>query len=129
MKFIGFLKEFDLSHPASENLGAIRSGIRQEISDFEQVISYLKSGYPVWDWMEYWQDLDGASIGAAEYLTDGEWYWPKYYIYYLDKYDDIEIPKDFLQHCRDNNFSVLPHSQKQIDDLGEQFAKKSRFIS
>jgi len=32
------------------------------------------------------------------YLTDGEWIWPSYYVYYLEKYPNIIVPKIFLDH-------------------------------
>lgn len=43
-------------------------------------------------------DANGTPIGQRMYLTDGEWIWPSYYVYYLEKYPNIIVPTIFLDH-------------------------------
>jgi hypothetical protein len=78
----------------------------------EQVVSYLRSGTsyivspgPVADFFNTSQ-----YAGTAGIRTDGVYAWPDFLAHYVERYD-VELPADFEQHMRANNWTT----PRQVD--------------
>ncbi len=70
-----------------------------------ELIRYLEKGFHFCDWMCIIQDEDGTVIGPNVYLTDGEWVWPEYFIYYLKKYvHSMIVDPSFIKYLNNSNF-------------------------
>lgn len=98
MNVIGILKEFDPEIKCAKALEELTYAPTDERTYNEQFISYLKQGVRLFKLLTSDDDADGTPIGQRMYLTDGEWIWPSYYVYYLQKYPNIIIPTVFLDH-------------------------------
>ena len=98
MNVIGILKEHDPNFKCAKALEELISGPITERIYNEQLISYLKQGIQTFKLLWSDDDADGTPIGQRMYLTDGEWIWPSYYVYYVEKYPSIIVPGIFLDH-------------------------------
>jgi hypothetical protein len=107
MKFIGFIKEHN---PIKEaiTLQSIKdsntiNGDRLSL----KVVDYLNSGELLLAWMGYFIDFENNKpIAPDSYFTDGEWIWPAYFVYYLNKYPRYPIEKSFIDHLHSKNFKM-----------------------
>jgi len=106
MNVIGILKDFDPNIKCAKALEELTYAPVGERTYNEQFISYLKQGVRLSKLLTSDDDADGTPIGQRMYLTDGEWIWPSYYVYYLEKYPNIVVPTIFLDHV--NARRVVP---------------------
>lgn len=70
----------------------------------------------------------GLAIDSAIYYSDGEWAWPGYFIYFLEKYEDVQIDEEFIAYFEGNDEKLVKTTQKRIDELSTQFGEESCFI-
>ena len=127
MKYIGFIKRFDAHHPASKDLTKMRVENKIDEKLRTSLIKYLSDGNFLFGWMSFLREEDGTPIGNNDYFTDGHYVWPRYYIYYLNKYDDLEISEDFIYHAKSRNFVMTELSKEQLNKL-EKIYDEERFI-
>jgi hypothetical protein len=117
MKLIGFIKQYnDIEEALS--LDIVIYG--KLIGDVDQraILEYLKKGHLLMAWMGYFVDIRTRELIAPDaYYTDGLWVWPTYFPYYLEKYPDMYIDKEFLYYLRDKNFVF------EVDDFFERNKK------
>jgi hypothetical protein len=57
-------------------------------------------------------------IGPPHVFTDGEWAWTADEIYYLEKYH-IEVPDEFVQHMKANNWKCPLVDDSRILEIKE----------
>jgi hypothetical protein len=98
MKAVGFLHKHDPHISCSKELTNILSIHCNEDRNLKLVASYLKKGIPVIKYISELYDKDEELIGPNIVYTDGDWVWPGYYIFYLNKYKNLMIPEAFLKH-------------------------------
>ena len=126
MKLIGFIKEHNNIKEAHEYTHVKKGGsINKNV--INNIIDYLNSGELLLSWMGYFMDLeDGSLIAPDSYYTDGYYFWPAYFPYYLKKYPDYYIDKEFLSHLLECNFiingTMITSSVK--DKLEAELSKK-----
>jgi hypothetical protein len=110
---IGILKDFDSGITCAKALTELTAAPMAENAYNASFISYLKQGVPVIKLLTSDDDADGTPIGQRKYLTDGEWIWPSYYVYYLEKYPNIIVPKIFLDHVNaKKNVSAISYEDR-----------------
>jgi len=83
-----------------------------------EIIGYIKDGYIQSAAPHICYDKlsdTKQSLGTHVILTDGDWIWPKYLSYYVEKYK-VKIDNDFLQHIRIKNYQ-MPSTEDIITSL------------
>ena len=98
MKVVGLFRE--LSRNANHSVASIHSESgRLEVSLVNAVLTYLRSGIPVLDFMEATIDpLDSTrSIpGGPSLVSDGEWVWRHDLPYFVERYR-VGLPDKFIE--------------------------------
>jgi|TARA_Y100000296_G_C5133978_1_gene237151 hypothetical protein len=113
---IGFFEEYRKNVPPYFLL------YNENCYDVGRVVSYLESGLLIRRWQEYKTccfrcGAKGSDLGSGE-LTDGHWVWTEDIIHYT-KFHNIALPKIFLDHLIDNDFSlIIP------DDIRDRLIKE-----
>ncbi|MGW7635287.1 hypothetical protein [Streptomyces decoyicus] len=72
------------------------------------------------------QDPMSAEKGAVVpfgYLTDGEWVWPAYWGYFVQKYG-VKPPDAFIEHARRHNFTPATLSDEEMVRAEEGFEEQ-----
>lgn len=123
MKLVGFLKQYDPFVSSAQDLTELRTRCQIQGDELVSMIKYLVLAPSVWDWLSNWFDENGIAIGGASYCTDGEWIWPVYFSYYLNKYRDIYVDEAFLEHCRKNNYILNTISEERMQVLVNSFSQ------
>lgn len=124
MKLVGFIKEHnDITEAVS-----FESIITTEKCDNEialRVINYLDKGILLLGWMGYFFDLkDNSLIAPDSYYTDGIFIWPSYFPYYLKKYGNYNIDKDFLEYLANINFECSRINIQNMDEMEQKLLKR-----
>lgn len=118
MQFTGFISEEDVNIPNAKTLKEMLSyDLNIEKFDRSKIIKYLENGHFLTGAMSHIYDNEGKSIGNLNYYTDGEYIWPIYYRYYLEKYKNFYIDKYFFEHAKKNNFSINKISKQRMIEL------------
>lgn len=103
MKFTGFRQAVDdgvLSDLVYKDLG--EAEIQLDAIEIQSVVSYLENGTPAFGFTLTLMDGDKI-IGGYEFRTDGEWVWPSYFEYFLQK-DEVKLmSKPFWEKIRLSN--------------------------
>ena len=108
MKPIGYFEEYEYGLKQS---GSIKSLINKFVGgeDLKQkVLKYMMDGYVSSVSPCFVYDIisdNNLLIGELQTLTDGTYYWPSNYIYYIENYD-ILVPNEFISHMKENNWKV-----------------------
>lgn len=128
MKKLGFIKEYDNFDFAKSIEQVLNEGIDIDIETQIKVIEYLKNGHIVIAWMEYFVNLeDNMPIAPLMYLTDGEWIWPSYFTYILEKYNHKRVNAHFLSHIVNRNYKIKDIEKNELlkieTDFSQQIAK------
>lgn len=123
MKYIGFIKEEDKNIPTAKNLKEMFLEKDNDTILIKDVVDYLKKGIFLSGIMSFIYDDEGKPIGNLDYFTDGQFVWPAYYPYYLQKYKNFLIDQDLLQHCVVNNFRIVPLSKETLSKIDDDFLK------
>lgn len=104
MKPIGFIKEYD-PHAGSMGLDDYLLNSEEIRRARLKIIEYLKKGVSVSTIMGARVDFEtGELIGGIDYLTDGEWLWPEYLVYYLERKPAFTIPRVFFEYLMERKF-------------------------
>lgn len=133
MKYFGFIKEHgDYKYATSiEELildGNIENSYRLD------VLEYLKKGQLCVAWMGFVEDAtnpkfndedydDNDVMGFTAINTDGKWYWPQYIVNYLEKYPNIKIDAEFINHVLKNRDKEINLSNDEILKLEKEYHK------
>ncbi|WP_299679131.1 hypothetical protein [uncultured Dokdonia sp.] len=121
MKTVGFLKRHD-DYSFSKKLEDINNtNINENSLDLEVVILYLERGKVFLSWMSWLFDDGDSSIGPHELYTDGIWIWPSYLTYYLNKYPNLELNKDFTDHIIQSSSNDIDISQDDLIKFEKEF--------
>ncbi|TWP30151.1 hypothetical protein ETU08_06230 [Apibacter muscae] len=122
MKTIGFLKMYNnnVRFNNSMNLSEMIKDTRA-YTDLDKIINYLESGYYFTDSPVMLQDDEDKPMFGLGYQTDGEWIWPNYFAYYLQKYSNYEIDKDFLDYLKSKDFVYTEPDESQIKKVSDYF--------
>jgi len=126
MKIVGHIKRFDPKWPEAKDLSEMFVEDKPDRNLRHSVIDYLAAGNFLFGWMSFLREEDGTPIGNNDFFTDGVYIWPFYYIYYLRKFDNLEIDKDFIDHVRGNNFVVPVLSKEELLNMGRSYHSMSR---
>ncbi|MEO6523491.1 MAG: hypothetical protein ABIN91_17540 [Mucilaginibacter sp.] len=120
MKYIGHIKKFDKYFDSKElSEMFVEKNVDQELRS--SVIKYLLAGNFLTGWMSFLRDDDGTPIGNNDYFTDGTYIWPRYYIYYLNKFKNLEMNVDFISHVKNYNFIIPELSKDQLSKLDREW--------
>jgi hypothetical protein len=123
MKYIGFIKEEDKNIPTAKNLKEMFLSVNNDPIIIKDVVAYLKNGIFLSGVMSFIYDDEKKPIGGLAYFTDGQFVWPVYYPYYLEKYKNFLVDQDLLQHCLSNNFKIAPLSKERLSKIDADFLK------
>jgi hypothetical protein len=132
MEYIGFIKEHDNIKEAisfNEIINGIDYHHENSILD---IIEYLNGGSLIFGWMGYTSDLETQTLIAPHsYYTDGLWVWPLYFPYYLKKYPNFIINKDFLNFIstKQELNSISAVSSQKLQVIEKEFAIKLKNLS
>jgi hypothetical protein len=126
MKLVGFLKKYDPKIAEAEILEENTPFANKDI--YDKVISYLKNGYALLDFMEFIYDDDGNKIAPLSILTDGYWIWPSYFYYYLKQYPNNDTYKAFLADIERNEFLSKEEIKKNQNQLIDFYLEKTGTI-
>ncbi|WP_128330788.1 hypothetical protein [Apibacter sp. HY039] len=122
MKTIGFLKIHDESYKGSKDLKTMISTPRAYYN-LDKIIEYLESGHYFADPLVFLDDDEGLPLPDIGYQTDGEWIWPNYFPYYLKKYPNYEIDKEFLNYLNKKNFIYVAPDKSQTIKASDYFSR------
>ena len=123
MKYIGFIKEEDKNIPTAKALKEMFLEVNNDPKILKNVVAYLKNGIFLSGVMSFIYDDEKLPIGSLAYFTDGQFVWPVYYPYYLEKYKNFIIDQDLLQHCVSNNFKISSLSKERLSKIDADFLK------
>jgi hypothetical protein len=114
MELIGFLKRYHSYIEGAEELTGIVPFTDKDL--YNKIISYLESGDTLLYYMELILDDESNTISPLSILTDGYWIWPSYFYYYLERYPNNEIYKDFVTDIVKRKFTpkCIEESQKKL---------------
>lgn len=107
LKKIGYYKEMPHGEANDPSIRDIINALDQ-IDEIDNICSYLDDGKPIVVCCGTSQDVINPEKGIAgipSVLTDGVWVWPGDLSYYVRNYH-IGIDHDFLNHMRENNWSI-----------------------
>lgn len=119
MKLVGFIYEYN-PIPSAVPIKSISKNNGNSAIDLDKIVQYLNAGELVFGWMGYFQDFETkAWIAPDSYVTDGDWVWPSYLPYYLQKGFDSLLDIHFLDHIQQKNFKI---------DLGPELTNAAKVL-
>jgi len=118
MKFVGFIKQEDKNISTAKDITEMFVDSSTDILQKFAIIEYLKKGVFVTGVMSTICDLiDGEFIGTLDYYTDGEFIWPSYYPFYLNKYKTFKIDDELFNHAQKNKFQIREMSKDELEEI------------
>lgn len=134
MKCFGFIKEHD-NYKFAINAKELISDSNKENPYRKEVVDYLKRGKLCVAWMGCIENVYDPNFNTDEYEdddfiaysavdTDGEWFWPRYIINYIEKYPSIKIDPNFVKYVLKNKDRELKLSEDEISKLEKEYLKK-----
>lgn len=125
MKYIGFIKEMDMNIPNAKPFLEFRFNSSPSNCEIERskIIDYLDRGIFFGGSMGGWNDDEGQFIGYADYFTDGFYVWPRYFPYYLKKYDSIPVDAEFIDHIIKRDFYIPSISENELNQIDKDFTE------
>ncbi|MFP3599262.1 hypothetical protein [Chryseobacterium sp. SIMBA_029] len=123
MKYIGFIKEYN-NIPESFPLSTYRNqnGSNKEI---ESIINYLKNGNIALSWMGVFIDAENKNFIAPQiYYTDGEWIWPSYLVYYLERDKFFDLGKEFMDNLKEKKYIPKVILKEELSEIENNFSQK-----
>jgi hypothetical protein len=119
-KRVGFYRELYRDSP---HLPSIRDAVRPSPHpNADNIVAYLEAGIGLAGVGMYVGDVLNPSsrIGISPGLeTDGVWLWRADLPYYVATYH-VELPKDFVDHMQQNNWSIPELSKVEESRLSDQ---------
>ena len=119
MKTIGFLTLHDHCEEAQDLNDLIKS--TRVYTYLDKIIEYLKLGHDFADTQLLLDDDEGKPMFGLGYQTDGEWIWPNYFPYYLKKYPNYEIDKEFIEYLNEKSFLYTEPNESQRRKASDYF--------
>ncbi|WP_151087957.1 hypothetical protein [Hymenobacter baengnokdamensis] len=120
MKLIGFIKQHDAILDAVDFLDFKKASEHNPkfIASSKLHLSriYFRNCPIVFGWMNYFKDLDtGEIIEPQSYYSDGEWIWPSYFMYYLNKFNSWGLYQDFFNSIENKKYHVNVSNEAEIE--------------
>lgn len=123
MRYIGFIKEYD-NIPESFSLNSYRKQ-NDNNKEIESIISYLKNGNIALSWMGVFIDVENKNFIAPQiYYTDGEWIWPAYLIYYLERDKFFNLGKEFIDSLKSKKYISQVVLKEELSEIENAFSQK-----
>jgi hypothetical protein len=91
-------------------------GVTIDERNLASILRYLEAGKIIFAMTLSIQDKAGDIIAPYEVYTDGEWVWPRYYSYYIEKKEIISISLAFLRKMESIDFSIPKVSIEQLSE-------------
>jgi hypothetical protein len=91
-------------------------------ADEDHLVRYLRAGVPIFPILAAEVDPvrnDRMVVGSDSRLTDGQWFWPDQYTYYVEQYH-VRLSPKFIAHARGNNWRVPEISSEERARLYEE---------
>jgi hypothetical protein len=126
MKFVGFIKEFG-TESFAKDLEEYYLNIDVENTYRQDIIQYIENGVMCVPFMGLVEDADEELMGHLAVATDGEWFWPEYFVNYLKKYPNFKVEEEFVQHVLNNRGKKIEISEEQNLRLEKEFYKIAGF--
>jgi hypothetical protein len=89
------------------------------LPDVEKVVSYLKGGHVLIDFMDIRDDVFDKSrqiMGGPTTLTDGDWLWREDLAYYVQRHN-VALPVDFLELIRQRHYVVPEVDEPTLEEI------------
>lgn len=124
MKFIGFLKQHSPEVLCAKQLDEMLSEGEVDKEIFHIVIDYLDQGAMVFKFLLGLSDNDGEYIGSYIIYSDGEWVWPSYFKFYIEKYK-ISPSSDFIDYVKGRARQRIKITREDIRYVEYVFLKET----
>ncbi|GHN01654.1 hypothetical protein WSM22_31430 [Cytophagales bacterium WSM2-2] len=119
MRLTGFLRE-NMNIVCVDDIHI--SETPNDVQLLARIQAYLLQGKTIISFMHICVDEQENLIGPSQIYTDGNWVWPNYLIYFLNKYQNLKIDADFIAHMVKNDFTIdefdMTNIQKEYVKLG-----------
>jgi hypothetical protein len=92
------------------------------LPDADQVVSYLKGGHVLIDFMDISDDVFDRSrqiMGGPSTVTDGDWIWRDDLAYYVARHNVI-VPAEFLELIRQRQYVVPDVDEPTLDRIADE---------
>ncbi|MGW0412330.1 hypothetical protein ACWERI_27760 [Streptomyces collinus] len=129
MKLIGFYREMDPKYAPSWGGSVPPPESGAGSYSVQDIVGYLKSGYPILDVMELTTDVIGGAFrvpGGSSVLTDGQYVWREDLAWYVERYN-IDLPQDFLEIARRHGFRTPPADHEALLNLSLEVSRALGF--
>jgi hypothetical protein len=137
MKHVGFIKQHEGSLTFSKDIGYYTENTKPH-RDRDKIIDYLKKGnlcVPLMGCVENVMDPlfntddydDPSFIAYIAVVTDGEYFWPEYFVTYLEMYPNFKIDERFAKHAVANIENPPVLSEEKIIELEKEYLLKAGF--
>ncbi|GAA0891743.1 hypothetical protein GCM10009122_14220 [Fulvivirga kasyanovii] len=125
MKFVGFIKEEDKNIQGAKPFFEMFNGMDLDENSRKRIIEYLTNGHVISATMTFVRDLkDGEGIGGLTYHSDGKFIWPIYYVFYLSKYSNFKLDKDFVDYAKSQDYVMKNIGKQELMEI-ENFFEQS----
>ncbi len=121
LKFVGFDKSIDMGIRSAKHFIDLLTPIPNDKIERERLINYLRQGIFLTGAMTFIYDDEKKPIGNLDYFTDGEFVWPRYYLYYLEKYNNFYLDQTLYNYASNNGFAIAKISNEQMQLLEREF--------
>ncbi|UCA61229.1 hypothetical protein KB553_06780 [Chryseobacterium rhizoplanae] len=123
MRYIGFIKEYN-NIPESFSLNSYRNQ-NGDNNEIENIINYLKNGNIALSWMGVFIDVENKNFIAPQiYYTDGEWIWPSYLVYYLEREKSFDLGKEFIDSLKRKKYIPKIILKEELSEIENTFSQK-----
>ena len=100
LKWVGFIAEEDRSRHAVSYAAFVAQLVDAPAEAVAQAVGFLSRGTVVLALMGFFVDQEtGQEVAPKLYYTDGQWIWPSYLAYYLNKRQQL-LPGGFCAHTQ-----------------------------
>ena len=121
METFGFLKEHEAGILGDGTLCTFDGAMTTILdSDLTKVITYLSGGKIVFALTLSLQDSMGNFIAPYQVVTDGEWLWPRYLVYYLAEGKTKGIPVALYARMKAFSF-IAPEVSAEIETSAKKY--------
>lgn len=102
IKMVGFCAEHTPSYGVTGRI--VQEGEGISVESMGKVLKYLKKGKYVYGLHLWLEDDQGNQIGGCEFLSDGEWVWPRYLLHYIEKERISFIEPEFIADIKERRY-------------------------
>lgn len=123
MKFIGFLKQHTPEVLCAKRLDEMLNMGKIDKDIFNIIVDYLDQGTMVFKFLLGLFDNDGEYIGPYIIYSDGEWVWPSYFRFYIEKYK-VFPSSDFIDYVNSRKSRPIKIAREEIQYVEYIFLKE-----